>query len=849
MDALLDAGWPVCATAPGAVDEPAGLERAAVAWCAAKVPGTAAGALRAAGAWSLDGAPRRFDAEDWWWRTRFDAGPAVPGEILTLCLDGLATAADVWLDGAPLLSSTSMFVGHRHELGAGAHELVIRCRALDGLLAARRPRPRWRAPMIEHQQLRWWRTTLLGRTPSWSPPAAAVGPWRPVRVERQRAIAVDHVRLAARLDGDAGVVEVSARLRALSATLGGAELVVTRDGQTWRAPLAPATPADGDAGADRVTGRLVIPAATRWWPHTHGEPARYHVGLAVVAGATTVDVDLGAVGFRDVAVDRGDDGDGFAIRINGTRVFCRGACWTPLDPVTLGADAAALRTALVQVRDAGMNMLRVGGTMVYEDDAFYDLADELGLLIWQDFMFANMDYPGDDAGFAALVADEADQVLARLQARPSLAVLCGNSEGEQQAAMWGAARELWQPALFHEALRGRAAAWCPEVPYWPSSAHGGAFPHQADVGTASYYGVGAYQRPLDDARRADVKFASECLAFANVPSPRALARMPGGAAARVHHPGWKARTPRDLGAGWDFDDVRDHYVARLFGVDPAALRYADHDRYLALGRVATGEVMAQTFGEWRRRRSRCGGGLIWFLRDLWPGAGWGVIDADGGAKAAYHYLRRALAPLAVHVSDEGGNGLTLHVVNDGPAPVTGELDLALFRGGDTPVGHGRRAVTVAAHDAIAVPAAALLDGFVDLSWAYRFGPPACDVVVATLVAAGAPADAAAAPGAALARAFHFPAGLPATRDRDLGVTAEARPLDGGDLELVVRSRRLAHAVAIDLDGFVADDDHFCVAPGAAHAVRLRRTAAAAATPRGSVQPLNAETSSKIVVTA
>jgi len=139
--------------------------------------------------------------------------------------------------------------------------------------------------------------------------------------------------------------------------------------------------------------------------------------------------------------------------------------------------------------------------------------------------------------------------------------------------MWGAPRELWSPRLFHEVLPAQVRAHCPGVAYWPSSAHGGAFPHQASSGSTSYYGVGAYLRPLDDARRSELRFASESLAFANVPAPAAL---PGGPGARVHTPAWKARTPRDLGAGWDFDDVRDHYLGLLFGVDPLELRFRNY---------------------------------------------------------------------------------------------------------------------------------------------------------------------------------------------------------------------------------------------------------------------------------
>jgi beta-mannosidase len=817
-------GWQVAASAPGTIAEPGELEAAALDWIEATVPTTAAGALRAAGRWSLDGEPRRFDAEDWWWRVRFSSDACAEDEELALCFDGIATAASVWLDGKLLFESNSMFRAHQREVSlAGEHELVIRCRALDELLKARRPRPRWRVPMLEQQQLRWFRTTLLGRTPGWSPPAAAVGPWRAVRVERRRSLVVESVDLKTRLDGRDGLVEVRAVLRPLGASrIDRAELVVERDGRSWRADLA----IDGDAW----TGRARVTDVARWWPHTHGEPALYSVRVAVQRGGEPIAVELGDVGFRDIALD--EDGGRFALAVNGVELFCRGACWTPLDPVTLTADPKATFAALEQVRDAGMNMIRVGGTMVYEDAAFHDAADRLGILVWQDAMFANMDYPSDE-DFQTEATRELGEELSRLQGRPSIAVICGNSEGEQQAAMWGAPRESWSQPLFDEQLRAVSASQCPDVVYWPSSAHRGAFPHQADVGTTSYYGVGAYLRPLEDARRSGVRFASECLAFANVPEPSSLERMPSGQRTRVHHPEWKARSPRDLGAGWDFDDVRDHYVALLFGVDPMRVRYADHDRYLALGRVATGEVMAAAFAEWRRASSSCRGALVWFLRDLWMGAGWGLVDASGVPKSAYYYVRRALQPIAVHLGDEGQSGLMLHVSNDRPSPLAAEVTLALFRG-EVSVGNYRRSLDVAAHGAFALPAAELCEGFIDLGYAYRFGPPPCDLVVATLRANGA----------VVGESFHRPLGLDAAREPDLGLDAEARMRDDGDADVTVRTRRFAHAIALEVEGFRAEDNYFHLAPGAERTMRLRRIAQGTAlqptTLRGTALALNSE---------
>ena len=824
----LAAGWRLADTDAAAYSSPAEVLAASVEWVPATVPGTVADALRAAQRWSLDAAPRRFDERDFWYRCEFAAPHAAAGAETWLCCDGLATLADVWLNDVHLIASDNMFVAHRIRVDAlltEANTLCIRFRSLDHELKARRPRPRWRAPMVENQQLRFVRTTLLGRTPGWSPPAAPVGPWRAIWLEQRRDIAIEDVAIRARLDGDEGLLElacdatplVPGALETITATLSRA---AERHVATLRRT--------GDG--TRFAATLRVPRVARWWPHTHGEPALYQLELEIARprAAAALRVDLGKVGFRTVALDTANGA--FGLAVNGLPVFCRGACWTPLDVVSLGAGAAALAAALDQVCAAGMNMLRVCGPMVYESDAFLDACDARGILLWQDFMFANMDYPGDDPAFAASAVLECRQLLARLQGRPSLAVLCGNSEVEQQAAMAAAPRDRWQPALFHDTLAKLARAQCPDVPYWPSSAHGGAFPHSPGEGTVSYYGVGAYLRPLEDARRAEVRFASECLGFANIPEPSGLADMPGGETLRVHHAIWKARSPRDLGAGWDFDDVRDHYLQRLYGVDPAALRHADHERYLELGRVATGAVMAATFAEWRRARSTCRGGLVFFLRDLWAGAGWGLVDAAGTAKAAYWLLRRALQPIALQLSDEGGGGIHVHAHNEGALHVNALLRLDLYRHGEVTVASAERALVLAPRASVEIPAAALFDGFLDLSYAYRFGSPSHEVLVATLRGEDA---------TLLGRASHFPFGPPAGREPNVGLAAECTARDASHATVVVRTRRYAHAVCVRVPGYLPSDNYFDLPPGQSHALTLLRTSATGTT-RGLVRALNAE---------
>lgn len=767
---FLDQDWELCEAAPGA-------ERPVDGWQKAIVPGTAASSLRALGAWR-HGDPRDFDASDWWFRCRFRGtrGPSVLG------LDGLATLAEAWLNGERILESRSMHVGHRVDVTlADDNELVLRFSALGKALEERRPRPRWKTRLVGNQQLRWFRTTLLGRMPGWSARPAPVGPYRPVWIETPGPVRATDVRVS--LEGTTGVVAVHLE--------GAARLIV----------------GEHAAELSHGVGSVRVPDAPRWWPHTHGPQPQLPARVVLESGQ---EIDLGPIAFRRVEIDRGD-GDDFRLLVNGERVFCRGVCWTQLDAVSLGASREQYRAALVQLRDAGMNMIRVGGTMVYEADDFYALCDELGILVFQDLMFANMDYPAGDAAFVELVERETRELADRLQTRACVALICGGSEVEQQIAMLGLPREAWTGPLFAEVLPNAFAEKRPDVPYVPSSPTGGALPFRPGAGLAHYYGVGAYLRPPEDARRANVRFAAETLAFSNVPERATVDRLLAGGEGPGHHPRWKERVPRDHGAGWDFEDVRDHYVRTLFGVDPMQLRYADAERWLALGRVTVGELLNGVFSEWRRVGSSCNGGLVWFHQDLAPGAGWGIVDADGTPKSPYWYLRRVLGPVALLATDEGTGGLHLHVINEHDRALRGELAVRLYRHGDTLVREAKGDVAVPARGGTVVDAEEILGGFVDLTWAYRFGPPAHDLVLATLSVGGSE----------VARAFHFPTGLPRQQVPDVGLEASGSLREDGAYDVTVRARRFAYAVALDTPGYLPDDDYFHLEPGGAKQLVLR----------------------------
>ncbi|MDN7815297.1 glycosyl hydrolase 2 galactose-binding domain-containing protein [Burkholderia vietnamiensis] len=777
------------ATPAGAVSAPSALP-AGAAWIAAPVPGTVAQALAVAG--RLDEAAS-LDERDHWYRVELRGHGA-----RLLRFHGLATLAQAWLDDTPILHSDSMFVTHDVRVTlAGQHTLFVCFRALAPHLRTARAarRARWRTRLAEPATLRTVRTSLLGHMPGWFPHHVPTGPWRPVDVlDPAEGTVPAHCDLHARVDGDTGWLD--------------AEL-------TFAAPLPDAFAARlscGEhhatlerAGADRLLATVAVPNVRLWWPHTHGEPVLYDIALHVGAER----IVLGATGFRTIEQHAGDDGNGFGLRVNGTPVFARGACWSSAAPLALHADDATYARLLGLARDAGFNMIRVGGTMTYEADAFHAWCDRLGLMVWQDFMFANFDYALDDRAFADAVDAEADQFLARRRASPSLAVLCGGSEIAQQAAMSGLGPKQRAVELTAERLAARAAAWRPDVPYVSDSPDGGVLPFVPRERVSHYYGVGAYLRPLDDARRADVRFASECLAFANVPCDATLERI---GRPHPHEPRWKAAVPRDPGASWDFDDVRDHYLRTLYDVAPERLRREDPARYFELSRAVIADVMRETFSEWRRSGSRCAGALVWQFQDVMPGAGWGLLDAAHLPKSGWYALRQVLQPVQIVVVDEGLNGLDVHVINERPAPLTASVELVALRDGRTPVARCGGQVRLAAHDAVRLGSAELLGRFFDWTYAYRFGPCEHDTVVASLRGDD---------GALLSQAFHFPSRThPAVfARRDPGI--EARVSRAGDAWHVdIDTRHVARHVQIDAPGFMPLDDWFHLAPGATARVAL-----------------------------
>ena len=815
MGVSLDDNWELVQTDPESFADPSALQEGDLVWQPAIVPGTVAQSFSALD--KNNDIPINFDDKDYWYRCRFKAG----NYENVLIFDGLATLADVWLNGKKILSSNNMFVRHKLDVSDSikdSNKLVICFRSLNHALRQKRPRPKWKTRLITNQQMRWFRTTLLGRIPGWSAAPAAVGPWRAITLTTTDTISVDDVVIKTATDGKTGTIAVSIDVSEINKPLE-AKLLIDDHSVSL---------AEQSSGSKKyLSAKLKIDNVKLWWPHTHGEPCLYPASLELEIDGHAQKLTLDPVGFKITELK--DPQNSFVVLVNNEKIFCRGACWTINDLESLTGSIDKLRQTLSLMRDAGANMIRIGGTMVYEQQAFYSLCDELGIMVWQDFMFANMDYPVGDDGFHQSVKTEVTQVLQRLRKHPCVSVYCGNSEIDQQAAMLGMDKTAWRSKLFSTVIPDLCAEHHSDIPYVASTPMDGTLPFHVNQGLSHYYGVGAYLRPVTEVRQHDVRFTSECLGFANIPIAKTRNKVLSGDLPVTHDPRWKARTPRDSGTGWDFEDVRDHYLKTFYGVDPVNLRCFDSERYMALSEAVTGEVMARVFAEWRSTHSQCNGGLVWFLKDFWPGAGWGIIDGLCIPKACYYYLKRSWQPVAVLLTNETINGADIHVVNESKQAFDAVLELVLLQDDHIVIASGSTEITIDSGEKQCYQADSLLGAFYDVTYSYRFGPARHNIVAARLKSDT---------GDILSEDFLFPQSSEPTIRNQVNLKATAIETEINTYALEIISDTFMHTVNLETPGYIADANFFHLLPNHKKTITLQPDVSHTSTLKGFVGALN-----------
>jgi len=653
-----------------------------------------------------------IEKERWHYRSVFRLPAEMQrAEHVELDFGGLDTYAEVRLNDVKILEADNMFRRWEIEVGdvvrPGENRLDVIfhppvASALPALEAHEVALP------VHNEPTRaFTRKAAYHYGWDWGPRLVTAGIWRGVKLRAWSGFRIADMHVAQRSLTEESA-ELTVTLEVVSRGVERATVEITSPDGSFE----PATVrADLRSGVDTVEVGLVIPDPERWWPNGLGAQRLYDV-RARLSSAGRQDTAHRRVGLRTVQVVTESDsiGEAFYVVVNDVPVFMKGANYVPADHFTPRSDRSRHRRLFEAVVAANMNMLRVWGGGVYEDDHFYDLADELGILIWQDFMFANAMVPADEAFLSNVAAEARDQVR-RLRNHPSLALWCGNNEideawhnwdwsqpytPEQAEAIWSAYEQV-----FHRVLPHAVAENDPDRFYWPSSPSiGWGRTESLDRGDSHYWGVWHGREPFEVLQQKLPRFASE-FGFQAYPSLATVEAFTAPEDRDVNSP--VIASHQKHGAGLEI--VRE-YMARWYR------QPRDFPSFLYVSQLLQAEGMTLAFEAQRRAMPRTMGTLYWQLNDTWPVASWSSLDYYGRWKALHYAARAAFAPVLVSplVQDRT---LEVHVVSDRLEPFSARLELRLLGFDGVERWSTNTAVTVEAGGAAKVfrePVGSVLDG-------------------------------------------------------------------------------------------------------------------------------------------
>jgi beta-mannosidase len=610
-------------------------------------------------------------------------------ERTDLVFDGLDTAASITLDGRPVGTTRNMHRRYRFDVTGRTGDLEVRFASAYEEAEAVRAVTGER-PNVYPEPSQYIRKMACNFGWDWGPTLVTAGIWRPVRLEHWSTARLDRVRPLVTLDGGTGRVEV--------------RLEVERTAQGHGRPLRVEARIAGARTEAVLTGdetvlRLEVPEPRLWWPRGYGEQPLYDLRVALSDDlGRPLDTWQRRIGFRTVELDRSADehGTGFTLVVNGVRVFARGVNWIPDDAFPSRITAERYRTRLTQAAEANVDLVRVWGGGIYEDDAFYDACDELGLMVWQDFLFACSAYPEEQPLRGEIEAEARDNVV-RLMPHPSLVLWNGNNEN-----LWGfrdwdwegvLAGDSWGEGYYLGLLPRVVAELDPTRPYAAGSPWSGSWDHHPnDPAHGTHHSWEVWNRQDYAEYRASVpRFVAE-FGWQAPPALATLRRALPGERLAPDSPGMLHHQKAEDGNG-----KLDRGVARHF-----ALPKGDFDRWHYLTQLVQARAVAAGIEHWRSHWPRCAGTVVWQLNDCWPVTSWAAVDSDGRVKPLYHELRRVYADRLLTVQPDG-DALVLAVVNQSATPWSTAVTLRRCAADGRLVRESVLDVTAAARSVVRLP--------------------------------------------------------------------------------------------------------------------------------------------------
>ncbi len=653
-----------------------------------------------------------IDKLDWEYETRFD----VPSELfrmpaIELQFDGLDTYADVTVNGTAVLSCDNMF----RRWSANVKGLV---KEKDNVVHIRFRSPvqedlpkiaklGYNLPAANDQSelggLGGDKISVFARKApyhygwDWGPRFVTSGIWREARIAGWQTCRITDLFVRQnRVTAELASLTVEAEIESLNEREGTIRLTAAASGDSA---------AQGDAetfaweqsvqlkrGANSVQLQVDIADPKLWWCRGFGDAHLYtfNAELRLEGSADAAASRSVRTGLRSVRLVREKDEQGasFYFELNGVPVFAKGANHIPNDSFITDVTVDRYRHEIVSAAESNMNMLRVWGGGIYEQPAFYELCDEYGIMVWQDFMFACSMYPSDEAFLDSVRLEAVDNVK-RLRNHPSIVLWCGNNEIDSAWAQydenggWGWKKNytaeqretIWAgyERIFHDILPEVVQSYAPDIDYWPSSPlvsltgdikqHSHPLTKEGDI---HYWGVWHAVEPFENYNVKVGRFMSE-YGFQSFPEYDTVMTF-----ATVDDLALDSKVMRAHQKNGDGNRLIKQYMD-IYMNEPK-----DFPSFLYMSQVLQGEAMKMAIEAHRRNKPYCMGTLYWQMNDCWPVASWAGMDYYGKWKALQYVAKNSFADLLVSFERSEAGDISVHLVNDSLAPVSGTLTVSLY---------------------------------------------------------------------------------------------------------------------------------------------------------------------------
>ena len=610
---------------------------------------------------------------DWTLSRDFDIAAIAEGDSWYLDIDYLDTVASVFINDVQVLSASNCFRRFRPDISAALRtgrnsiRIVIHSSVTEG---ARRqalqpffvPHHEGNSPIPNGNLLRKPQCDFGW---DWNIALAPLGVYGTVAVKRQATARIEHVETVQHHNAD-GSVDLDVTVTLHSDAPGVVPLHIAFNGERERIE------AGVGAGLTKVRSRIHVEKPNLWWPAGSGAQALYELAVDTPDERVTRNIGLRTV---ELLTDKDDAGSRFAFRINGKEIFCRGADWIPADALFSKSSPDKTRDLLQSAVDAHMNMIRVWGGGFYEQDWFYDLCDEMGLMVWQDFMFACNIYPSTQ-DFLDEVREEVLYQVRRLSSHASIVLWCGDNEligalGWFDVTRNNRDRYLVSYDRLNRTIEVALKEAGPHLIWWPSSPASGYLDfgdawHADGSGDMHYWSVWHENKSFDNYRTVRPRFCSE-FGFQSYTSMPVVRKFASQADMNIASPVMESHQ-KNVGGN-----------ERIAGTMFRYFRFPkDFPSFVYLSQIQQGLAIQTAVEFWRSLKPHCMGTLYWQLNDTWPVASWASLDYGGGWKAMHYMVRRFFQPVALAaIPTDDGKAVTLSMVNDTFDPVTIKVETFL----------------------------------------------------------------------------------------------------------------------------------------------------------------------------